>query len=115
MVWILVLVGLVAASVSGAHRLLGAVDWFGPYGRVRALPRALVYAAAVVIGSQATNTALNIHQVTGSQFSLRADDKVQAIVQVLSAHAVEVAWQAGLLVAASALIASRSGVETRSA
>lgn len=115
MVWILVLVVLVAASVYGAHRLLGTVDSRGPLGRVRALPRALVYSAAVVVGSEATDAAINIHQVTDSQFALAADDKVQAIVQVLSTHAAEIAWRAGLLLAASALVASRSGVAARRA
>jgi hypothetical protein len=108
MVWILVLVGLVAASVYGAHRLLGGVEQVGPLGRVHALPRALVYAAAVVVGSQATNAAINIHQITGRQFGLPFGDKAQAIVQVLSTHVADVAWQAGLLLAASALLASRA-------
>jgi hypothetical protein len=115
MVWILVLAGLVAASVYGAHRLLGGVDSFGPLGRVRALPRALVYAAAVVVASQAADAAINIHRVSSRQLGLPSGDKAQAIVQVLSTHAADVAWQAGLLLAASALLASTSGVETRSA
>jgi hypothetical protein len=112
MVWILVLAGFVAASVYGAHRLLGT-DAFGPLGQVRPLPRALVYAAAVVVGVQATNAAINIHQVSDSQFALSSGDKTQAIVQVLSSHVAEVVWQAGLLLAASALLASRSGLENR--
>jgi hypothetical protein len=114
MVWIFILAGLVGASVHGAHRLLGDLNWLGSFGRVGALPRTLVYAAAIVVGSQATDAAINIHRVTDRQFELPADDKVQTIVQVVSTHAVDVAWQAGLLLAASALLASRSGVATRS-
>lgn len=108
MVWILVLAGLVAASVYGAHRLLEGVELFGAFGRVHVLPRALVYVAALVVGSHATNAAINIHQVTGSQFELPSGDKAQAIVQVLSTHIADVAWQAGLLLAAAALLASRA-------
>lgn len=115
MVWIFVLAGLLAASVYGAHRLLRAVDSFGPLGRVHALPQALVYAAAVVVGSQATEAAINIHGVTSRQFAQASGDKAQAIVQVLGMHLTEVAWQAGLLLAAAALLAAKSGVETRSA
>jgi hypothetical protein len=115
MVWILVLAGLVAASVYGAHRLLGGVDSFGPLGRVHALPRALVYVAALVVGSHATNAAINIHQLSGSQFELPSGDKAQAIVQVLSTHVADVAWQAGLLLAASALLASRASTYDTSA
>jgi hypothetical protein len=115
MVWILVLAGLVAASVYGAHRLLGSVEPFGPLGRLQALPRALVYAAAVVVGSQATNAAINIHQVTGGQFELSSSDKAQAIVQVLSTHVADVSWQAGLLLAAAALLASRASAYDTSA
>jgi hypothetical protein len=115
MVWIIVFAGLVAASVYGAHRLLGTVDSSGPLGRVRALPRGLVYAAAVVVGSQATDAAINIHRVSSGLFELPSGDKAEAIVQVLSTHAADVAWQAGLLLAASALLASRSGAQARSA
>ncbi len=115
MVWILVLAGLVAASVYGAHRLLGGVELFGPLGRAHALPRALVYTAAVVVGSHATNAAINIHQVTDRQFALPAGDKAQAIVQLLSTQVADVAWQAGLLLAAAALLASRASAYDTSA
>jgi hypothetical protein len=115
MVSILVLAGLAGASVYGAHRLLAGVDSFGPVGRVRALSRVLVYAAAIVAGSQGTDAATNIHQVSSRQLGLPSSEKAQAIVQVLSTHAANVAWQAGLLLAASALLASSSGVWTRSA
>jgi hypothetical protein len=106
MVWILVLVALVAASVYGAHRLLGSVDAFGSPGRVHPLPRALAYAAAVVVASQATDTAMGIHQVSSHRFGLTSGDQTQAIVQMLTTHATDIAWQAGLLLAASALLAS---------
>jgi hypothetical protein len=115
MVWILVLAALVAASVYGAHRLLEGVDPFSSLGRFGALPRALVYAAAVVVGSQATDAAMDIHGVTSHQLGLPSGDKAQAIVQVLIAHAPEIAWQAGLLLAAAALVASTTGGEIRRA
>jgi hypothetical protein len=115
MVWILALAVLVAASVYGAHRLLEGVDSFSSLGRVRPLARALVYAAALVVGSQATDAAINIHHVSSHRLGLPSDDKVQAIVQVLSTHATDIAWQAGLLLAASALLASTTGDETRRA
>jgi hypothetical protein len=112
MVWILALAALVAASVYGAHRLLEGLDSFSSLGRVRPLPRALVYAAAVVVGSQATDAAINIDRVSSQQLGLRSGDKAQAIVQVLSMHATDIAWQAGLLLAASALLAATTGGET---
>jgi hypothetical protein len=106
MVWILAFAALVAASVYGAHRLLGGVESFSSLGRVRPLPRALVYAAAVVVGSQATDAAISIHHVSSQRLGLPSGDKAQAIVSVLSMHATDIAWQAGLLLAASALLAS---------
>lgn len=112
MVWILVFVALVTASVYGAHRLLGGVDAFGPLGRVGSIPQALVYAAAVVVGVQATTAAMGIRRVTEQRLGLRADDKAQAIVQVLSTQAAEIAWQAGLLLAAAALVAATTGGRT---
>jgi len=108
MVWVLVLVVFVAASVYGAHRLLAGVDAFGESGRVRALPQALVYAAAVVVGSQATDAAVSIRQLTSRQLGFTSGDKTQAITQMLATHAADVAWQAGLLLAAAALVAAAS-------
>jgi hypothetical protein len=74
-----------------------------------------VYAAAVVVGSQATDAAINIDRVSSRQLGLASGDKAQAIVQVLSAHATDIAWPAGLLLAAAALLASAMGDETRRA
>jgi hypothetical protein len=115
MVWILVFAALVAASVYGAHRVLGSVDWFGAFGRIHPLPRALVYATAVLAGSQATDAAMDIHGVTSHQLTLSSGDRAQAIVQVLSAHATDIAWQAGLLLAAAALVAATTGGAPRRA
>lgn len=114
MVWILLLVGLVGALVYGAHRLLAGVCAFSSIGHVGVVARGLIYAAAVVVGSQGTDAAINIHQVTSRGLGLASDDKAQAIAQVLSTHAANMAWQAGLLVAASTLLASASGRRARS-
>jgi hypothetical protein len=108
MVWIVVLVGFVALSAAGAHRLLSDVSSFHLVGPGRAPVHGLVYSAAVVVGSQATDAAINIQQVSSRQLGLTAGDKAQAIVQVLSTHAASIAWQAGLLLATAVLLASRS-------
>jgi hypothetical protein len=115
MVWIVVLVALVALSVFGAHRLFSAVEVFRSVGRDRALPLGLMYLAAVVVGGHATDVAINIHQVSSRDLGLGSSDKSQAIAQVLSSHAASVAWQAGLLVAASVLLALRLGATARAA
>jgi hypothetical protein len=115
MVWIVVLVGVVALSLFGAHRLLSDVSSFSQVGRGRALPRGLVYAAAVVVGGQATDAAINIHQVTRRDFGVPPGDKAQAVAQVLSTHVASIAWQAGLLLATAVLLASRSSGAGRTA
>lgn len=113
MLWVLVLAALVAVSVHGAHRLLEGVDAFRSSGRVPPLSRALVYAAAVVVGSQATDAALSIDRTLDRQLGLPSGDKAEVIVQVLSSNATSIAWQAGLLLAAAALLASARDGETR--
>jgi hypothetical protein len=115
MVWIFVLAALVAASVYGAYILLSGVDWFSSSGRVRPLPRALVYAAAVVVGSQATGAAMNIDRATSREIGLGSGEKEQAVVQALALHATDIAWQAGLLLAAAALVAAIAGREPQAA
>lgn len=115
MVWVLVFVALVAASVYAAHRLLAGFDASASGGRLGELPRALVYGAAVVVGAQATDAAVTINQVSSTRLGLPSDDKTQAIVQQLSTHAADIAWQAGLLLAAAALVASVPGLVARRA
>jgi hypothetical protein len=107
MVWIVILVGFVAISAYGAYRLLADVDSFHQVGRGPVLPRGLVYAAAVVVGSQATDAASNIDQVSSHSLGLTSGDKAQAIIQVLSTHLANIAWQAGLLLSIAVLLAAR--------
>ncbi len=114
MVWIVAFVALVAASVYGAYLLLDRVDPFGPLGPVRPLPRALVYAAAVVVACQAVNGAMGVHRVSDNLTALASGERTQAVIQVLATTAAETAWQAGLLLAAAAL-AARAGGEVRRA
>jgi hypothetical protein len=115
MVWIFALAAFVAASVYGAHRLLSGVDASRPSGPVGPLPRALVYAAAVVVGSHATAAALEIDRATSGRLGFSSDDQATAVVQVLATHATDIAWQAGLLLAAAALVAAIASGEPRQA
>lgn len=115
MIWVLVFAGAVTVSVYGAHRLLVRADPFGTAARAQVLPRALIYAAAVVLGSRATEAAIAIDNVTSQPVGLPSSEKVQAIVNVLGAQAAAIAWQAGLLLALSALLESTAARRTRDA
>jgi len=104
MVWILVLAAALAGCLFAAHRLVWSTEPFGPV-RGRLLPVILAYASAVVVAGHLTAAAINIHQVTRRELTLTSADKAEGIVQVLSTQLADAAWQAGLVLAASFLLA----------
>lgn len=104
MIWILVFAAFVVASVFGARWVLANVE---PFVGAGLLPQSLVYAAAVVVAGNLTATALSINQLWdgGPEFG---GHRTQTAVDLVARALPEIAWQAGLLVTAAALVARRS-------
>jgi hypothetical protein len=91
---------LAAGALAAAHALLAR------FGRVPPVVRALVYAAAIVVAAHVTSAIVAFDGVSSSRETFGGESE-RAVVQILSSTEADVAWQAGLLFAAAALILRR--------
>ena len=97
--WYVLLAVLAAGALAAAHAVLARI------GRVPPVVQALAYGAALVVAAQVTSAILAIDTATSNE--VLGGGTERAVVPILCSTAANTAWQAGLLVAAAALILRR--------
>ena len=100
MTWILIGVGATAAALVVAHRLLAL--WGGADGRP--IVAGLAYAAAVAVAAQVVGAAVDIDTINQGLQGFGHGFEAKATAQAVANHLGDLAWQAGLLVAAAAIL-----------
>jgi len=97
--WYVLLAVLAAGALAAAYALLARI------GRVPPVAQALAYAAALVVAAHLTGAIVAIDELSSRE--VLGGETERAILQIVCSTAADIAWQAGLLVAAAALILRR--------